>query len=258
MSHRKNPIPTPVRDQAPPFTLLIAVDDATGQVVSAWFCEHEDAGSYFLLIRALVEHRGVPVALYTDRHAVFKYTPGPGLPAGPTQFSRAMDELGTQMIFAQSPQAKGRVERTGGTFQDRLVAELRLAGATTLEQAQAVLDEFVLGSTGASAFPRSAPSQRSDRWTRSYAWNRFCVSNTAGRWTGITRCGSSCGHSNCCRRRNAPAMPGRRWKSWRGWMVSSRYATRGAASLLRRPRQARYPSATATSLPPSLRLRPSG
>ena len=130
-------------DQAPPFTLLIAVDDATGQVVSAWFCEHEDARSYFLLIRALVEHRGVPVALYTDRHAVFKHTPGPGLPAGPTQFSRAMDEMGTQMIFAQSPQAKGRVERTGGTFQDRLVGELRLAGATTLEQAQAVLDEFV-------------------------------------------------------------------------------------------------------------------
>ena len=130
-------------DQAPPFTLLIAVDDATGQVVSALFCEHEDARSYFLLIRALVEHRGVPVALYTDRHAVFKHTPGFGLPAGPTQFSRAMDEMGTQMIFAQSPQAKGRVERTGGTFQDRLVAELRLAGATTLEQAPAVLDEFV-------------------------------------------------------------------------------------------------------------------
>ena len=50
-------------DQAPPFTLLIAVDDATGQVVSALFCEHEDARSYFLLIRALVEHRGVPVVI---------------------------------------------------------------------------------------------------------------------------------------------------------------------------------------------------
>ncbi len=85
----------------------------------------------------------MPVALYTDRHGVFKHTPGAGLPAGPTQFSRAMDELGVQMIFAQSPQAKGRVERTAGTFQDRLVAELRLAGAATLEQAQAVLDEFV-------------------------------------------------------------------------------------------------------------------
>ena len=130
-------------DLAPPFTLLIAVDDATGTAVSAWFCEQEDAHSYFLMIRGLVERRGVPVALYTDRHAVFKHTPGSGLPSAPTQFSRAMDELGIQMIFAQSPQAKGRVERTAGTFQDRLVAELRLAGATTLEQAQAVLDEFV-------------------------------------------------------------------------------------------------------------------
>ena len=130
-------------DHTLPFTLLIAVDDATGTVVGARFCEQEDSHNYFLLTRALVERRGVPVALYTDRHGVFKHTPGPGLPAGPTQFSRAMDELGIQMIFAQSPQAKGRVERTAGTFQDRLVAELRLAGATTLEQAQAVLDGFV-------------------------------------------------------------------------------------------------------------------
>lgn len=130
-------------DLFPSFTLLIAVDDSTGKVVSAWFCEHEDARSYFLMIRALVERHGLPVALYTDRHAVFKHTPGSGLPSAPTQFSRAMDELGVQMIFAQSPQAKGRVERTAGTFQDRLVAELRLAGATTLGQAQAVLNEFV-------------------------------------------------------------------------------------------------------------------
>ena len=245
-------------DQAPPFTLLIAVDDATGQVVSAWFCEHEDARSYFLLIRALVEHRGVPVALYTDRHAVFKHTPGPGLPAGPTQFSRAMAELGTLMIFAQSPQAKGRVERTGGTFQDRLVANCGWPAQPPWSRHRLCSMSLCLGSTGASAFPRRAPSQRSDPWTRSYAWNRFGVSSTAGRWTGTTRCGSSCARSNCCRRRNAPAMPGRRWKSWRGWMVSSRYATRDASSLLRRPRQARYPSATATSLPPSLRLRPAG
>lgn len=130
-------------DLFPSFTLLIAVDDATGKVVSAWFCEHEDARSYFLMIRSLVERHGLPVALYTDSHAVFKHTPGSGLPSAPTQFSRAMDELGVQMIFAQSPQAKGRVERTAGTFQDRSVAELRLAGATTLGQAQAVLNEFV-------------------------------------------------------------------------------------------------------------------
>ena len=211
-------------DLAPPFTLLIAVDDATGQVVSTWFCEHEDARSYFLLIRALVEHRGVPVALYTDRHAVFKHTPGPGLPAGPTQFSRAMDELGTQMIFAQSPQAKGRVERTGGTFQDRLVAELRLAGATTLEQAQAVLDEFVPRFNRRFGVPPPCSEPAFRPLDPELCLEQVLCFKHRRKWTGTTRCGSSCGHSSCCRRRNAPAMPGRWWKSWRGWMVSSRYA----------------------------------
>ena len=81
-------------DQTPPFTLLIAVDDATGKVMDARFCEQEDTRGYFLLIRALVERRGVPVALYTDRHAVFKHTPGSGRPSASTQFSRAMAELG--------------------------------------------------------------------------------------------------------------------------------------------------------------------
>ena len=129
--------------QAPPFTLLIAVDDATGTVVDALFCEQEDAHSYFLLIQGLVQHVGIPVALYTDRHGVFRHTPGSGIPGMPTQFSRAMDELGIQMIFALSPQAKGRVERTGGTFQDRLVTELRLAGASGLGEANRVLEQFL-------------------------------------------------------------------------------------------------------------------
>ena len=131
-------------DQAPPFALLIAVDDATGTVVDALFCELEDAHSYFVLSQGLVQHLGVPVALYTDRHAVFKHTPGSGLPGMPTQFSRAMDELGIQMIFARSLQAKGRVERTAGTFQDRLVTELRLAGAGSIGTANSVLEQFLL------------------------------------------------------------------------------------------------------------------
>ena len=102
-------------NQAPPFTLLIAVDDATGTVVDAFFCEQEDAHSYFLLIHGLVQHVGIPVALYTDRYGVFRHTPaGSGLPGMPTQFSRAMDELGIQMIFALSPQAKGPGGALGG------------------------------------------------------------------------------------------------------------------------------------------------
>ena len=126
-----------------PFALLLAVDDATGTVVDARFSEREDARSYFLLTERLVRCRGIPLALYTDRHGVFRHAPGAGATGTATQFSRAMDELGVQIIFAQSPQAKGRVERTAGTFQDRLVTELRLAGATTIAAANAVLQEFL-------------------------------------------------------------------------------------------------------------------
>ena len=72
--------------QAPPFTLLIAVDDATGTVVDARFPEREDAHSYSLLMQGLLRRRGIPVARYTDRHAVFRHTPGSGLPGMPTQW----------------------------------------------------------------------------------------------------------------------------------------------------------------------------
>ena len=130
-------------DQAPPFTLLIAVDDATGRVVAALFWEKEDAHSYFRLTQDLMQRRGLPIALYTDRHGVFRHTPSSGLPGMPTQFSRAMEELGVQMIFALSPQAKGRVERAAGTFQDRLVTELRLSGASSIGEANRVLEQFL-------------------------------------------------------------------------------------------------------------------
>ena len=105
-------------DHGAPFALLLAVDDATGIVVNALFCEQENTRDYFLLMRGLIQRYGISIALYTDRHSVFKNVPGSGHAGGPTQFSRAMDELGIQMVFALSPQAKGRVERTAGTFQD--------------------------------------------------------------------------------------------------------------------------------------------
>ena len=130
-------------ERCPQFTLLLAVDDATGSVVHALFCQQEDTRGYFLLLDGLIQRRGIPPALYTDRHAVFKHTPGAGGVGAPTQFSRAMDELGIHLIFALSPQAKGRVERTAGTFQDRLVTELRLAGVSTIDGANRVLPDFL-------------------------------------------------------------------------------------------------------------------
>ena len=130
-------------EDGPQFTILFAVDDATGCVAGALFCDHENTSSYFLLMQGLIRRRGIPLALYTDRHAALKHRLE-YQPAGTTtQFGRATEELGTQLIFALSPQAKGRVERTAGTFQDRLITELRLAGATTVAQAKAVLRQFL-------------------------------------------------------------------------------------------------------------------
>jgi len=131
------------------FTLLLAVDDATGTVPYALFQEQEDTEGYFRLLQGIIERRGVPLAVYTDRHAVFQSRfPGPdqALAAGggqSTQCARALRELGVTQVFAHSPEAKGRVERANGTFQDRLVSELRLAGASRLEEANQVLTDFL-------------------------------------------------------------------------------------------------------------------
>ena len=105
-------------EDGPQFTLLLAVDDATGCIANALFCELENTLDYFLLMKGLIQRYGIPLALYTDRHSVFKHTPPSETASAPTQFSRAMGEIGVQLIFARSPQAKGRVERTAGTLQD--------------------------------------------------------------------------------------------------------------------------------------------
>ena len=77
-------------DRSPPLTLLLAVDDATGSVVDALFCNHEDSHNYFLLMQNLLRRRGIPLALYTDRHAVFKHKSEYQATGTPTQFRRAM------------------------------------------------------------------------------------------------------------------------------------------------------------------------
>ena len=96
------------------------------------------------MLEELVRRWGIPLALYSDRHAAFKHNArqGPVLYES-TQFARVMRELGIQRIVAMSPQATGRVERMASPFQDRLVTELRLAGAATMEAANAVLQEFL-------------------------------------------------------------------------------------------------------------------
>ena len=131
-------------ERGPQFTLLLAVDDATGCVSNALFCPEETTRSYFRLLEGLIRHWDVPLSLYTDRHSVFTPPLGSGQKARATmQFTRAMDELGVQLIFVRSPQGKGRVERMAGTFHDRLVSELRIAGASTIAETNRVLQGFL-------------------------------------------------------------------------------------------------------------------
>ena len=133
-----------LEDRGTKLTLLIAVDDATGTVAQAVFRTTEDTRGYLVLLEGLVRQWGIPLALYSDRHAAFKYNARQKpVPVETTQFAGVIRELGIQQIFALSPQAKGRVERMLETFQDRLVTELRLAGASNIDEASLVLREYL-------------------------------------------------------------------------------------------------------------------
>ena len=94
-----------LEERGPRCTLLLAIDDATSTVPYALFRHEEDTHGYFLLMQELIRRCGVPLALYSDRHAVFKYVPGSHQSPAPTQFGRAMAELGVEQIFARSPEA---------------------------------------------------------------------------------------------------------------------------------------------------------
>jgi transposase len=137
--------------RGPRLCLIGAIDDATGELLpGAHFVEQECTLGYLRVLREIVKHKGVPLSAYMDRHSSLKrndsnWTLEEQL-AGrqePTQVKRALDDLGIQAIYALSPQAKGRVERLWGTLQDRLVSELRLAKATTIEQANRVLVAYI-------------------------------------------------------------------------------------------------------------------
>jgi hypothetical protein len=131
--------------------LVAAIDDATGTVPAAIFRAQEDTAGYLMVLYQVVTTVGVPEAVYHDRHTIFvrpaqeRESVAEQL-AGqrePTQVGRALRALGIVSITAHSPQAKGRVERLFATLQDRWVAELRLAGATTLAEANAVLAAYL-------------------------------------------------------------------------------------------------------------------
>ncbi len=139
-----------LEDRGPLCALVGAMDDATGALLpGAAFVPEEDTVTYLRLLQTLLQTCGIPVALYMDRHGIFRrndaaWTLEEELRGrqDPTQVGRALAALGIEAIYALSPQAKGRIERLWGTLQDRLVAELRLAGIRTVAAANAFLPPF--------------------------------------------------------------------------------------------------------------------
>ena len=130
-------------DRGPQCTLLVFVDDATSRLMHLQFVESELTFAYFQAARAYLEAWGKPVAFYSDKHGVFRVNhPGALGGDGMTQFGRALHALNIDIICANSSPAKGRVERAHKTLQDRLVKELRLAGASGLAEGNALLPAF--------------------------------------------------------------------------------------------------------------------
>ncbi|EGO62548.1 ISNCY family transposase [Acetonema longum] len=134
------------------YALHGAIDDATGKVVGLYLTKHECLMGYWEVIRQMGLQYGIPVSLYTDRHAIFLSTAAgrlsiedqlAGKLINDTQFSRAMKELGVTIIPARSPQAKGRVERLWETLQSRLPVEFQIAGVSSIDQANEFLIQYI-------------------------------------------------------------------------------------------------------------------
>jgi hypothetical protein len=134
------------------YSLHGAIDDATGKVVGLYMTQNECLHGYFETTRQILNNFGIPVSIYADRHAIFLSQKASrlsiedqlaGKVVNDTQFGRAMSELGITLISARSAQAKGRVERLWETLQSRLPIEFKIAGITTIDQANDFLTKYI-------------------------------------------------------------------------------------------------------------------
>jgi hypothetical protein len=198
--------------RGPELTLLGFQDDATGQILAAHFqLEAENTIGYLRILHAMITAHGVPLSLYRDRHGVFQrndshWTLAEQLAGkqSPTQLGRALEQLGIAQIPAYSPQAKGRIERVWRTCQDRLVSELRLAQATTVAHANAVLDSFCADYNQRFARPAAEAEHDFRRLPRRFDLNR-CLSLHYQRIVGADHTITLGAHSLAL-----PSLPGHR------------------------------------------------
>jgi len=140
-------------------TLHLAIDDATGIVVGAWFEEQETLRGYYNVFKQILTVYGIPYMFYTDRRTVFEYRKSGSTDVEKdsfTQFSYACNQLGVAIKTTSIPQAKGRIERLIQTMQSRLPVELRLKGVTTIEQANDLLPDFIAYYNARFALPSNS------------------------------------------------------------------------------------------------------
>jgi hypothetical protein len=137
--------------RAPRMALVGAIDDATGKIIYSSFRPTEDQAGYLVMLRTIAQEKGLPQAIYHDRHTILRSPKEPTLEEElsgklpQSQVQRVMQELGISSIAALSAQGKGRVERLRRTLQDRLSKEMRLAAITSLEEANDFLPGFISG-----------------------------------------------------------------------------------------------------------------
>jgi len=131
--------------------LMSAIDDATGEITSAFFVEYEGTYGYLKLLEGIIREKGIPITIYQDRHSALKrndnnWTIEEQLAnkQEPTQVGKALEEIGIRAIFALTPQAKGRVEGGFGTLQDRLIAEMKLNNINKIEEGNKFLKSFFI------------------------------------------------------------------------------------------------------------------
>ncbi|UZW57624.1 ISNCY family transposase [Sphingobium sp. JS3065] len=140
-------------DRGPRCTLLVYIDDATSELMHLKMVESESTFSYMEATREYIERHGKPVAFYSDKHTVFRNAKATAKGDGMTHFGRALDALNIEIICANSPQAKGRVERANGTLQDRLIKAMRLEGISSIEEANVFLPSYMVGHNARFARP---------------------------------------------------------------------------------------------------------
>lgn len=188
-------------ENSDPCCLMVAMDDAKGSMLAAFFCAHECSWAYLELLRQVVKRHGVPCSVYQDKHTALKrnddYWSLEEELAGrqePTQVGLALEALGIEAIFANSPQAKGRVEKLFETLQDRLVAQMALAGISDIASANAYLEQTFIAEFNARFAQKL---QGEHRWRRlgpgldiericSFRYSAKVANDNAVRFCGLT------------------------------------------------------------------------